>query len=289
MRRSCVVALFLAGLAGSPAFAQESTPPGWTTGPAVGKLGALASVSVPEGYVFLDAAATKKFLEEGQNIPNGDELGGIFRPLGDKDYWFAIFSYDETGHVDDSERDSIDADALMKTMKEGNRRGNEERKKRGWQTVQLEGWYQRPFYDQTTQNLTWATEVSSEGEKAINHSVRLLGRTGTMSAQLVADSASIETARHEFDALLRGYSYDPGKRYAEFRQGDKLAGYGLTALIAGGVGAAAVKTGFFKKLGKLIVLLVIGVLAALKKLFSAIFGRKEKTLTGQYAPDATQS
>ena len=60
-----------------------------------------------------------------------------------------------------------------------------------------------------------------------------------MSAQLVADSGSIETARSEFDALLRGYSYNPGKRYAEFRQGDKLAGYGLTALIAGGVGAAA--------------------------------------------------
>lgn len=290
MRRYCVLALLLfAGMA-VPARAQESMPDGWTTGPAVGKLGALATVSVPEGYVFLDAKATRKFLEDSQNFPSGDELGGIFRPLGDKDYWFAIFTYDDTGHVDDSERDSIDADALMKTMKEGNRRGNEERKKRGWEAVQLDGWYQRPFYDKATNNLTWATEVSSEGGKSINHSVRLLGRTGTMSAQLVADSSSIETARGEFDTLLRGYSYNSGKRYAEFRQGDKLAGYGLTALIAGGVGAAAVKTGFIKKLGKLIVLLVIGIVGALKKIFSAIFGKKEKTVTEQYMqPEAPRS
>jgi uncharacterized membrane-anchored protein len=289
MRRYCFVALLLATLGTSSMSAQDSMPEGWATGPTVGKLGALASVSVPDGYLYLDAKATKTFLEEGQNIPNGDELGGIFRPLGEKDYWFAIFTYDDTGHVDDSERDSIDADALMKTLKDGNRRGNEERKRRGWEAVLLEGWYQRPFYDQATNNLTWATEVSSEGAKSINHSVRLLGRTGTMRVQLVADSASIETATSEFNTLLKGYTYNPGRRYAEFRQGDKLAGYGLTALIAGGVGAAAVKTGILQKLGKLIIVLIVGAAAALKKFFSALFGKKDKTITEQYMPGTQQS
>lgn len=74
----------------------------------------------------------------------------------------AIFTYDDSGHVDDSERDSIDADALMMSLKAGNGRSNEERKQRGWQIVQLEGWHRRPFYDQATSNLTWATEVSSD-------------------------------------------------------------------------------------------------------------------------------
>jgi uncharacterized membrane-anchored protein len=285
MVRTCAAALLLAVVAAAPAGAQdeERMPDGWTVGPTQGRLGDLATVQVPDGYVFLDAKATRAFLEQGQNIPNGDELGAIFRPLPDRDYWFAVFSYEDTGHVDDSERDSIDADALMKSLKEGNRRGNEERKRRGWEPLELVGWQQPPFYDLSTNNLTWATQVSSEGSTAVNHSVRLLGRTGTMSVQLVAGSSSVDLATLEFNDVLRGYSYNQGKRYAEFRKGDKLAGYGLTALIAGGVGAAAVKSGALQKLWKLIIVLVVGVAGALRKFFGALFGKKEPTITEQYS------
>jgi uncharacterized membrane-anchored protein len=287
MVRYGFVALVLAGCVASSAYAQEPMPEGWAAGPSLGRLGDLATVSVPEGYMFLDAKATRKFLEDGQNIPGGDELGAVFRPLPGKDYWFAIFSYDDTGHIDDSEKNSIDADALLKTLKEGNRRGNEERRKRGWDTLELDGWHQRPFYDPATNNLTWSTSVSSNGSKAVNHSVRLLGRTGNMSVQLVADSATVNTATQEFNNVLNGYSYNSGKRYAEFQKGDKLAGYGLTALIAGGVGAAAVKTGLLQKLWKGIILLIVGALAAVKKLFASVFGKKEKTITEQYMSESS--
>ena len=203
----------------------------------------MATVNVPEVYIFLDAKATRTFLEDGQNIPAGDELGALLRVMPNKDHWFAVFSYEDTGHIDDKERDAIDADALMKTLKKGNEYGNKERQKRGWQVLNLEGWHQRPFYDPATNNLTWATKLSAEGSPSINHSVRLLGRTGTMSVQLVADSSSIDAATREFNDVLDGYTYNQGQRYAEFVKGDKLAGYGLTALIAGGAGAAAVKSG----------------------------------------------
>jgi uncharacterized membrane-anchored protein len=289
MMRHVFVAFLVAGLVSSAAYAQDAMPEGWSVGPVVGRLGEMATVSVPGGYMFLDAKATKKFLEDGQNIPAGDELGAIFRPAGDTDSWFAVFSYEDTGHVDDSEKDSIDADALMKSLKEGNRLGNEERRKRGWEILQLEGWHQKPFYDLTTNNLTWSTVVSSEGDssKAINHSVRLLGRTGTMSVQLVADAATVGSATVDFDGVLRGYAYNPGRRYAEFQKGDKLAGYGLTALIAGGVGAAAVKTGILQKIWKVLVFAIVAVGAALKKLFASVFGKREKTITEQYMSGPT--
>ena len=282
MRRQHVfafAAFVLAGVVGSAAYAQEPERKGWTEGPTDGRLGELATVKVPEGYVFLDAKATKKFLEDGQNVPAGDELGAIFRPLPNDDYWFAVFSYDETGHVDDSEKNKIDADALMKVLKEGNRRGNAERQKRGWETLQLDGWQQKPFYDMSTNNLTWSTVVSAGGSKAVNHSVRLLGRTGTMSVQLVSGADAIDAATLEFNDVLRNYSYNPGKRYAEFTKGDKLAGYGLTALIAGGAGAAAVKSGLLQKLWKVIVFAVVAVVAALRKFFAALFGKKEEEAT----------
>ena len=289
MVRHGFVALVLAGVVASSAYAQEPMPEGWAVGPSIGRLGDLATVSVPEGYMFLDAKATRKFLEDGQNVPAGDELGAVLRKLPDKDYWFAVFSYDDTGHIDDAEKDSIDADALLATLKEGSRRGNEERRKRGWDTLELEGWHQPPFYDLATNNLTWSTSIVSDGSKAINHSVRLLGRTGTMSVQLVAGSASVNTATLEFNNVLNGYSYNSGKRYAEFQKGDKLAGYGLTALIAGGVGAAAVKTGLLQKLWKGIILLLVAAFAAVKRFIAALFGKKEKTLTEQYMSEPSSN
>ena len=85
----------------------------------------------------------------------------------------------------------------------------------------------------------------------------------------------IEVATEEFNQALKGYAFNPGRRYAEFTSGDKLAGYGLTALIAGGAGAAAVKTGAFKKLGKLIAVAFVGLVALIKKLLSAFRNKSE--------------
>ena len=251
--------------------AQEPSTPGWTPGPAVGRLGRHATINVPDGYFFLDQAATKRFLEENQNIPDGNELGTLVRMKpGSDDYWFAVFTYSDVGHIKDDEKDSIDAAALMKTMQDGSREANAERQKRGWAALNLEGWHQPPFYDAATHNLTWATRLNSEGDTVINHSIRLLGRTGLMSAQLVADPASVDVSIAEFDQVLTSYTFNEGLRYAEFRPGDKLAAYGLTALIAGGAGATAVKTGLFKKIWKLLVFAVVALGGGLKKLFSGL-------------------
>lgn len=258
----------------SPLNAQSEIPEGWSVGPTVGKLGNRASVSIPDDYMFLDAKATKLFLEQNQNIPDGDELGAILKVGENNEYWFAVFSYDDTGHVDDSDRSKIDADGLMKSMKKGNEQGNAERRKRGWNELKLTGWHQPPFYDPATNNLTWATRLDSSGNPVINHSVRLLGRTGTMSVALVADPTGIDAATAEFNDVLRGYSYNDGQRYAQFVSGDKLAGYGLTALIAGGAGAAAMKSGLLQKMWKGIVLLVVAIGAALKKMLAALFGKR---------------
>ncbi len=272
-------AVFLLGVLafnGGIASAQDrELPPGWFAGPLNGKLGTHATITVPEGYLFLNKDATRKFLEQNQNVPDGDELGTLLRVLPDEKHWFAVFSYGDTGHIDNSDRNSLDADKLMESMRQGNYESNEERKKRGWTPLVLIDWQVKPYYDQKTDNLTWATLLTSDNEPVINHSVRLLGRTGLMSAQLVADPAVIEVATEEFNQALKGYTFNPGRRYAEFTSGDKLAGYGLTALIAGGAGAAAVKTGLFKKFGKLIAVAFVGLIAFIKKLLSA-FGNKSE-------------
>jgi len=237
-------------------------------GPADADLGGEAHLAVPEGSVFLDAASTRKWLELNENLANGHEMGAIWRmgpTLGEG--WWAYFEFSKDGYVKDDDKE-IDADGLMKDMKEGNAASNEERKKRGWAELRLVGWHKPPFYDPATHNLTWSTLLESEGSQTINWSTRLLGRGGVMSVNLVLGPERVEAALPEFTQLLGGFEYKSGHKYAEFTAGDKVAEYGLAALVAGGAGALALKTGLLAKLWKLLIIPIAAVGAWLKKLFS---------------------
>jgi len=91
-----------------------------------------------------------------------------------------------------------------------------------------------------------------------------------MSVNLVADPEELEAAAPACTKLLAGFSFNRGNTYAEFRKGDKIAKYGLTALITGGAAAVAIKSGLLPKLLKGLAALGIAGLAVLKK----VFGRR---------------
>jgi uncharacterized membrane-anchored protein len=98
-----------------------------------------------------------------------------------------------------------------------------------------------------------------------------------MEVDLVAGPTLAEAALPDFEAMLEGFSYLPGQRYAEWRAGDKIAEYGLTALIAGGAGAVAAKSGLLGKLGKGLIALAVAAVAGLKGIISRVLGRKSNS------------
>jgi uncharacterized membrane-anchored protein len=49
----------------------------------------------------------------------------------------------------------------------------------------------------------------------------------------------------QFNTGLSGFDFKQGQRYTEFHQGDKMATYGLPALVVGGAAAVATKAGVF--------------------------------------------
>ena len=268
-------ALVLCLLALNPLAAQDQEPSAferipWQTGPVVGDLGGESQVQVPENCLFTGAAGTGQFLELTQNPAGGNERGTIVCDMNVEgtEPWFVVFTYVDMGHVKDDERDKLDADAILESLRESNLQGNKERSERGWGILTIEGWAKPPYYDQATNNLTWATIVSSGPEgKSVNHSVRLLGREGVMNADLVAGEAQFASVLPTFDKMVGGFSFKSGHEYAAWREGDRVAEIGLTALVAGGAGVIAAKSGLLAKLWKVIVAGVIAVGAAFKKLF----------------------
>ncbi|MFC5454496.1 DUF2167 domain-containing protein [Prosthecobacter fluviatilis] len=248
-----------------------------------GDLGGVAKIAIPKGYRFTHGSGTSRVLELFGNLPQSSASGMLttegFGP------WI-IFSYDDSGHVKDDEKNDINADELLKLRRERLAESNEVRKERGIPQLAILGWAMPPRFNDTTKTLEWAVRIQSldgKGGESVNYETRLLGRTGSMQVQLVCGPEEFQPLLAEFQRVMQGFSYVEGQRYAEFRKGDKVAEYGLTALVAGTGAFAAAKMGlfgkigiFFAKLGKAAILLVVGVLAGLKKLLGKLFGAREQ-------------
>lgn len=234
----------------------------WNRGPTTGSLGNMAELQVPKGYVFVGASGTKVLMEEMQNPVSGTEIGFVAPESFD---WFVVFEFDDIGYVRDDDKNSLDADAVLRSIRRSTEAGNKERRERGWPTMTIVGWEQTPHYSEATNYLEWAIEGESEGESIINYNTRLLGRRGVMRVTLVTDPTALAPTLPRYRELLAGFDFKQGHQYSEFRQGDKIAGYGLTALIVGGV---ATKTGLLRRLWKVIAAGGVAIAAFLKNLFS---------------------
>lgn len=272
----------------TPARGQDAAPPQadeagadpveWVLGPSEGRLGDRASVAVPAGFRFTGAEGTQLLLEAMENPTSGRELGLLAYDGEDASKsWFVVFEFSDSGYVKDEDRDELDAGALLETMKEGNEHGNELRKQRGWETIELVGWQREPFYDARTNNLTWATLArAAGGGESVNWSVRVLGREGVMNIDLVLGPETLDAALPEFEKVIDSFQYVDGQRYAQFSAGDKVAEYGLAALVVGGGAAIAAKTGLLSKLLKPILIGLAALAAFGKKAWGWMTGRSRQ-------------
>jgi len=253
--------------------AQDAPRRKFLKGPARAQMGTVGQLEVPAGYQFLDGKTTRELLKaEGEPVSGQEQ--GLLVPV--------IFEFSDIGYVKDDDKDKLDADKLLKQIKEGTEEANKERVRAGNSPLVVIGWEVPPRYDSVTHNLEWAIRAESEGRPILNYNTRLLGRKGVMEAVLIVDADKLQETLPGFRTMLTGYSFQTGQSYAEYRPGDKVAKYGLAALVLGGAAVGAAKLGllawvavFFKKAWKLVVLAVAGVATFVKKLFSGRSNRQE--------------
>jgi uncharacterized membrane-anchored protein len=280
----CAATIYSAPAPAQPA--EKETLPlnkvSWIKGPSKANVGSMATVQVPEGYQFTGGQGTRDLLEAMGNPTSGSELG-FLTPTNHE--WFVVFRFSDVGYVKDDDKDKLNADKLLKSIRQGTEESNKLREKMGASPMKIIGWEYPPKYNETTHNLEWAIRGESEGEPVINYNTRILGRKGVMEAKLVIDPDKLQSTLPTFQSLLKDYSYKTGENYAEYRQGDKIAKYGLAALVTGGAAAVAIKTGlfstiilFFKKGAKLIVVALVAIGSFFKRL---IHGKGRQEVSNQ--------
>lgn len=237
---------------------------GWYKAGKVGQVGSQATFKASEKYTFLNAADTDTFLQLNGNPPQKDS----YTIAGTTSEWFGILSFSPEGYVKDDEK--IDADELLKTLKANSEEEAKERKKQGYPVLNLEGWAIPPRYDTQSKRLEWGTQLRDEttGDLIVNVSTKILGRSGYTSAVLVTDPATVEQDLADFKVALGNFEYVSGEKYSEWKQGDKVAAYGLGALVLGGAAAAAASKGGFKAIGIAIFAGLAALWGAIKRFFS---------------------
>src|SRR5262249_17362787 len=159
-----------------------------------------------------------------------------------------VLEFKDTGYVKDDEK--IDPDGLLESLRKGTEASNEERKSRGWAPLTIVGWRFPPRYDQQNRRLEGAIDGEPQGTRVVNDNTRILGSHGVTSVAVVADPDAIDRAVSDFKGVVQNYTYVSGERYTEYKAGDRVAEYGLAALVTGGAAAVAVKTGAAKWLWK---------------------------------------
>ena len=224
--------------------------------------GDIATLDVPENFRYLAPAQADKILVEAWGNPPGTKtLGMLFpsdvSPLSEEG-WGVVITYQEDGHVDDSDASSIDYGELLKQMKQDTEENNKERQGKGYEPISLVGWAAAPHYDAAAHKLYWARELSvpSAPQHTLNYDIRILGRKGVLSFNAIAPVSRLGDIEQSMKQVMAFSDFNPGQRYADYKEGtDHLAAYGIGALVAGKVAA---KVGFFK--------LILGALIAAKKL-----------------------
>lgn len=241
----------------------------------------LASISTGDALRYLNSQDTKTVLETlWGNPPDAPSLGMIvpkgFTPFGGDGHYFAIdITYSEDGYVDDKDAKDINFDSLLEEMKRDAKRYNSERVEQGYSPVELIGWAQAPFYDSESKKLYWAKELKfgDSDIHTLNYNIRILGRKGYLNLNIIAGMDDLEFVNEQLKTILDAVEFKPEFHYSSYDPSiDKLASYGIGALVAGKVLS---KAGFFVVLMKFWKLIAAGIAALFIGLKKKFLGHKD--------------
>lgn len=237
----------------------------WRHGPALVRLDDTASIALPAGYRYLPLDQAMKLLRLGKEIATVGAIDVPFSLIGPNDgSWTAKIIVMGKGYVPTTEFHSgqagFDFEKLGVAVQE-----NESRKAPPYIVSQVM-WIDDPSWDESHHRLHWAYRVSQIVDRigveatigatasaaltsglptTYSNSVTLgrrsavwLSTTGidekmTRWMPIVVERALREEFRLQFEGLSEGIRFDFGEGYEDYRDGDEMAGFGLSDIVSG--------------------------------------------------------
>jgi len=275
----------------------------WQTGTITLKDG-LAKINLTDDFRFIDSTGARKVLHDMWGNPDDPSVLGMIFPKdrGPMDHgtWAVTVNYEANGYVKDNDAEKINYGDLLKQMQQEALDANPERTKEGYSSIEIVGWAAPPHYDKDSHKLYWAKDIKFGDAQidTLNYDIRVLGRRGVLVLGAISSMKAFPEIEEKMPQILTMIDFQPGNQYADFDPKiDKVAEYGLAALVAGGALAGAAKLGLFGlawkylfvvilALKKFALLAVVAVVAFFKKI-SASFKKKPNLPRGAPPPGST--
>ena len=208
-----------------------------TKGPSTGNILDRATIKIKKNQQYYNEESSKKYNEIVQNIQHGRE--NILQGIG----WAAFFTFLEEGYIKDEEE--LNANELLKQTQKDEVEQNKFRKEKGWALMKTKGWFYEPRYNSNTNQLEWAFLIQTNEGDLVNYNTRILARNGYMRVVVAVTPDNFSSNISDIKSALKSVTFNAGEKYSDFKQGDRVAEYGLAALVAGGAAAVATKKGFW--------------------------------------------
>ena len=261
--------------------AVEAARAAMVIGPASVPLRDQATLALPANFGFVPRPQAAGLMHAMGNR-TADNFLGLIVPRGEHRPWFVAVVYEPSGYIKDDDARHWSADQLLQSLKDGTEAGNAERSRAGVPAIEVTRWIEAPSYAPDTHQLVWSAEAKrrdgAESDPTVNYNTYLLGREGYVSLNLITSASTVEDDKAAAHQLLAAVSFNDGKRYGDFNSStDKVAAYGLAALIAGvaakKLGLLALLAATVVKFAKLIALAAAGLFAAFTRWFRTRSGR----------------
>ncbi len=252
------------------------------SGPASVPLRDQAVLALPAHFGFIPQKEAAAFMKLMGNRTS-DQFVGLVVPLspesgGHVGQWIMTLQYDPAGYIKDDDAKHWDAGKLLQSLKEGTEAANSDRESAGMPPIEVTRWVQSPTYEAGSHRLTWSAEAKrkdgADSDPTINYNTYVLGREGYFSLNLITSESTIDQDKTAAEPLLGGVDFKSGKGYGDFNSStDKIAAYGLAALVAGvavkKLGLLALFAATLLKYAKLIMIAVAAFGAGLAKWFKS--------------------
>src|SRR6185295_13801432 len=120
-----------------------------TVGPADVAFRDNAVMHLADTYAYFPRNEGAAFMRAIGNLTD-DRFVGMIVPKSPDQYWFVTVNYNNTGHVNDEDAKTWDADDLMQSIKKGTERDNKRRVAEKVPALDVLGWVEKQAYDSET-------------------------------------------------------------------------------------------------------------------------------------------
>jgi uncharacterized membrane-anchored protein len=186
----------------------------------------LATMVVPDGYRYLDAAEARRVLRFLGTEPPADLKGLVYRDdvsIFHEQSFTVFLQYEAMGFVADPDAADLDADDWLDYLREQTALANAEQRSQGLPESWLVDWSEPPRYDEQRHQLSFAIETaySDISQHGLEFHVRCFGRGGQIVLSTTVAASRKGDIAGRMQALARAVSFDVGQRYEDYRPTDE--------------------------------------------------------------------